>query len=664
MTYVHHKISKDFLEEIRSLNGVRRASQGKLTIQSTLDIKILEEKVQIIVDINWEDIPCFLIPNSTTDEIFNSAIFQIENLTSDLINALSQWELQFENLPAQPWRGQQKISIKERLRFGLTLNYPLTGSQILTKIESISQECEKRAKLLWKSVQDKIVVKQQSQLADYPSLFPQARAMKRRWVAWLGPTNSGKTYQAFEQLKKAKNGVYLAPLRLMALEGYEKLTEEGFKCHLSTGEERIETPGANLNSSTIEMVHLGKRIEIGIIDEAQMLSDPDRGWAWTQALIGLPAEQLLITGSPDVAPLLQILADMCGEELIIHTLSRKTPLHSCPNIRLHDIKKGDALVAFSRKDILAWREILGKQGKTVACIYGALGPEVRRHEAERFRNGEADVLIATDAIGMGLNLPIERVILTQGEKYDGRMSRDLNPSEVRQIGGRAGRFGFSKAGQVGMLEGSGKNQQWLDHKLHAPTYLTSKPYIQAPWSELNRIHQTMGLSTLKDLLIYAHSHLLDLSKTNPTDLERIIPFAQSLHRSGLALNVQHQYLGCPVGKEESDSFNQVIHWSQKHGKGERIPKPKIFAKQVQNIGDLKKAEEEAEILTAYLWLGLRWPEVYHMNEMVKQERKHLNELIEKGLRAQKLKKVCSICRSPLKTNHPHSKCERCWKKGR
>lgn len=665
------KISAQFVEQMRKIKGVKSASQSKLTAKLKIAVALFDEPLFITVEMGWddiEDIQTILLNKGSlkliTGQILLRAQKQIKMACKEWEEPLAQWTLQFENQIVEPWRAQQLSSLKERLRHGISVNWPLNVNQILQKIQFTSQECETKAKLLWKTVHAKTLVKQASQLANYPELFPVARSMKRKWTAWLGPTNSGKTYSAFEQLKNAKNGVYLAPLRLMALEGYEKLQADGYACNLRTGEERIDTEGAHLSSSTIEMVHLQRRIEVGIIDEAQMLSDSDRGWAWTQALIGLPAEHILITGSPDIAPLLEILAAWCGEELEIYRMERKTPLRAEKNISVSEIKKGDAVVAFSRRNILMWREVLGKSGIEVACIYGALGPDVRRNEARRFRSGEASVLIATDAIGMGLNLPIERVVLTAGEKYDGRDDRELTPSEVRQIGGRAGRYGLSKAGEVVMLEQSGMNQKWLQSKLDEPSWLTRKPYIQAPWSELERIQTTIGLSTLHDLLIYAHGELIDLSKTQPTNLEGLLPFAQRLNESGLAVDVQYQYLGCPIGKADSDSFQSVISWSKLHGRNGTIRAPKVFTKQTRTSEDLKQAETEAEVLTSYLWLALRWPEFYPMGEQARILRTSLNELIEQGLRERVLKKTCQICRAPLKANHLHAKCDRCWKKGR
>lgn len=288
--------------------------------------------------------------------------------------------------------------------------------------------------------------------ARFERLFPVARGLNRRLVLVIGPTNSGKTHRAIAALKTARDGVYLAPLRLLALEVMERLNAEGTPTTLVTGEEEIRTPGARHTASTIEVMDPDRPVEVAVIDEIQMLADPDRGWAWTAALMGVPAETVYILGAPEVRPLVERAAAHLGEPLEVVELDRKTPLTALDRrLDWPDIEPGDALIAFSRREVHAVRDTLLARGLSVAAIYGALAPAVRRREAARFLSGEADVVVATDAIGMGLNLPCRRVLFTALEKFDGTAVRPLTATEVKQIAGRAGRYGQFEEGFYGVV---------------------------------------------------------------------------------------------------------------------------------------------------------------------------------------------------------------------
>lgn len=288
--------------------------------------------------------------------------------------------------------------------------------------------------------------------ARFERLFPVARGLGRRLVLVVGPTNSGKTHRAIEGLKGAHDGVYLAPLRLLALEVMERLNAEGLPANLLTGEEAQTTPGARHVASTIEMMDPDRPVEVAVIDEIQMLADPDRGWAWTAALMGAPAETVYILGSPEARPLVERAAEHLGERLEVVELDRKVPLTMIDRrLDWAEVEPGDALIAFSRREVHAVRDTLRARGLSVAAVYGALAPEVRRREAARFLSGDADVVVATDAIGMGLNLPCRRVLFTALEKFDGKAVRPLTATEVKQIAGRAGRFGHFESGEFGLV---------------------------------------------------------------------------------------------------------------------------------------------------------------------------------------------------------------------
>ncbi|MBR0087684.1 MAG: hypothetical protein IJL98_08115, partial [Lachnospiraceae bacterium] len=278
---------------------------------------------------------------------------------------------------------------------------------------------------------------------NYIDLFPEARQMKRHFVLHIGPTNSGKTHDAMEALKSAGDGIYLGPLRLLAYEQYDTLNRDGVPCSLVTGEERFDMPGANIQASTIEMLDMDQDYEVAVIDEAQMLSDPDRGGSWTAAVLGVLAPEIHVCAAPGAEDLLVRMINDCGDTYEIVRHQRMTPL-ICETRRYHmekNTRKGDALIVFSRSNVHAVAAELHDRGFKTSIIYGALPYDVRHEQARLFSSGQTDVVVATDAIGMGMNLPIRRVVFLESEKFDGIERRPLKPEEIRQIAGRAGRFG-------------------------------------------------------------------------------------------------------------------------------------------------------------------------------------------------------------------------------
>ncbi len=181
-------------------------------------------------------------------------------------------------------------------------------------------------------------------------------------------------------------------------------------------------------------------VDVAVIDEIQMLDDIDRGWAWVNAIIGVPAKTVIMTGSVNALEAVRRIATYLGEELEVVKHQRKTPLEvMTKHTSLAALESGTALIAFSRKDVLQLKQKLQKKYK-VSVIYGNLSPEVRRDEAKRFREQKSDILIATDAIAMGLNLPIKNILFTTDTKFDGISRRKINVNEIVQIAGRAGRY--------------------------------------------------------------------------------------------------------------------------------------------------------------------------------------------------------------------------------
>ena len=283
--------------------------------------------------------------------------------------------------------------------------------------------------------------------------FAEVRELRRHFILHIGPTNSGKTFQALERLKEAACGVYLGPLRLLALEVYERMNEMGVPCTMRTGQECIEEEGSRVTASTIEMADFDENYDIAVIDEAQLVADTDRGHSWTKAILGLRAGEIHICMSPAAEQAVCHLVGLCGDDYEVRRYERKTELicEDRPFVFPDDVREGDALIAFSKKSVLDVAGRLEEAGVSSSVIYGSLPPEIRRRQTRLFNRGKTKVAVATDAIGMGLNLPVRRIVFLQTDKFDGVSRRPLRTSEIKQIAGRAGRFGIYDKGYVSAM---------------------------------------------------------------------------------------------------------------------------------------------------------------------------------------------------------------------
>lgn len=276
-----------------------------------------------------------------------------------------------------------------------------------------------------------------------------ARKLHRMFVLHVGPTNSGKTYDAIEDLKKNTPGTYLGPLRLLALEMFDKINDAGIPCSMLTGEESIPVEGAQIISSTIELCDFNASYKTAVIDEAQLIADKDRGASWLKAICLVNAELVHICMAPEALPFIEKLITSFGDPYNVVQHNRLAPLRYAGLCKGYgDFRPDDAIICFSRKSVLSTAAILEKHGFRASVIYGALPPEARRNEVRKYVSGENDIVVATDAIGMGISLPIKRVVFAETEKFDGKEFRPLTTAEINQIGGRAGRYGLNEFGEV------------------------------------------------------------------------------------------------------------------------------------------------------------------------------------------------------------------------
>jgi len=323
--------------------------------------------------------------------------------------------------------------------------------------------------------------------------FPETRQMKRHFVLHIGPTNSGKTFRSIERLKQANKGIYLAPRRLLALEIFDKLNYQGVPCNLRTGDSESFTPHANHCSAIIEMASFHDTFDVAVVDEVQMIDDPKRGNAWFRAIFGLKASEIHLCGAPHALEFLIRLIEECGDTYEIFRHERQTELvveeetFSFP----HSVRKGDALIVFSKSKVLEIANELKQAGIKASIIYGKLPAETRKRQVELFARRENEVIVATDAIGIGLNLPIERVVLLETEKFDGTETRPLTTQEIKQICGRAGRKGLYEKGFVNTI----KDKEHIKEQLTAVEPSITKSVV-SPTLDLTRL----SIGTLRQRL--------------------------------------------------------------------------------------------------------------------------------------------------------------------
>ena len=452
-------------------------------------------------------------------------------------------------------------------------------------------------------------------LDRYAAHFAEARALGRRITVVIGPTNSGKSHYALDRLAAAASGAALAPLRLLALEFQDALAARGVLASLVTGEERQVFPGAGHVACTVEMAHTSRTVDVAVIDEAQMLADPDRGAAWTAAIMGIPAREVIVLGAPDCLPLVRRIAELCDEPVEVVRLERKSPLRVATEaVGLAAVTDADAVVAFSRREIFALREQLAARGRTVAVIYGALGPEVRRTESRRFREGDAPVLVATDAIGMGLNLPIRRVVFSALVKWDGRQERSLTPSEVRQIGGRAGRYGQHEEGVVAVLAGCGdpaRLRALMETEPAPPADL--RPQVSPDRRIVAAIAEELGTNSLLETLRRIRGAVLRPSDPNYrlADLETQMEIAAVMDGTGLPLLDRWTYALCPVDVRDA-GIDRLLRWGLEHAAGDTVGVPAAGHLPAPDRADqaaLERAEKAAKRLVAWRWLAQHFPDL-------------------------------------------------------
>ena len=275
-----------------------------------------------------------------------------------------------------------------------------------------------------------------------------------RIIALLGPTNTGKTFVAIERMLDFKNGIFGLPLRLLAREVYDKCVNKvGVeRVALITGEDKIIPSSADYFICTVESMPKDKEVEFVAIDEIQMCADRERGHIFTERLLESRGKKLtMFLGSQVMENIIKELVDNVEFE----KKERYSKLSYSGIKKISRLDRKVAIIAFSIEEVYAIAELVRRQKGGAAVIMGSLSPKTRNSQVGLYQSGDVDYLIATDAIGMGLNMDINEIYFSSLKKFDGKKTRRLNPIEMSQIAGRAGRYkndgGFGTTGDCETL---------------------------------------------------------------------------------------------------------------------------------------------------------------------------------------------------------------------
>ncbi|BAU00764.1 hypothetical protein LR48_Vigan442s002900 [Vigna angularis] len=471
------------------------------------------------------------------------------------------------------------------------------------------------------------------------SWYPQARKKHRRVILHVGPTNSGKTYHALKQLESSASGIYCGPLRLLAWEIAKRLNKVQVLCDLITGQEREEVDGANHKAVTVEMADVSADYQCAVIDEIQMIGCTTRGYSFTRALLGIAADELHLCGDPAAVPLIQEILKITGDEVEVQFYERLSPLIplNVPLGSFSNVRNGDCIVAFSRKEIYSLKKRIEKEGKHLcSVVYGSLPPETRTRQASMFNDAssEFDVLVASDAIGMGLNLNISRIIFSATKKFDGFEVRDLTVPEIKQIAGRAGRYGSNfPEGQVTCLDED--DLPLLHSSLNSPSPILERAGLLPTFDLMymySRLHPRYGFYQIL-------AHFLDNAKLSENyfivNCDQLLKVAAVIDELPLGLHEKYLFCISPADMDDEILSQGLTQFAENYAKKGLVRLREIFTpgslKVPKTAGALKELESIHKVLDLYVWLSFRLEESFPDRELAASQKAICSMLIEEFL---------------------------------
>ncbi len=409
------------------------------------------------------------------------------------------------------------------------------------------------------------------------------------------------------------------------------------------------------------MADLKTHYDVAVIDECQMIADRNRGGAWTAAILGLCAEEIHACASPDAETLLTRIIAECGDELTVVRHERMTPLEvdkdgfQFPT----SVRPGDALIVFSKARVHAVAAELRSRGYKVSLIYGALPPDVRRNQADRFMRGVTEVVVSTDAIAMGMNLPIQRVVFLESEKYDGDVTRPLTDAEIKQIAGRSGRFGKY---EIGYVNAFGFKKE-VARALARPLLPLTEGVISFPDSLL-------GIPLPLTRILDQWLRMQDKGCFSKASTVRMAELAAMMETPKTDRHLLYRFLCIPFDEKEQDLLARWKAMYHAECQGIHIsvlPElPEMLDPESCTISMLDTLEADyrrCDLYYNYVRLFLEDPdpllaEIQRRKDLISQGIVHI-------LSTQKLQqRTCPSCRRRLPWNWPYRLCDTCHSIGR
>lgn len=517
-------------------------------------------------------------------------------------------------------------------------------------------------------------LKKISDLTEPAYWYTAAREMKRKIIYHAGPTNSGKTYSAMQSFTNGESGVYCGPLKLLASEVFAKTNKGSTKCDLVTGEERKYanedgTPSMHV-ACTVEMVNLDKKVDVAVIDEIQMIKDHQRGWAWTRAFLGLQAKEIHVCGDASSVKLISDLAFLVGDTFELRNYNRLTRLNYMSQAlqSLSRVEPGDCFVCFNKSDIFYLRKNLEAMGHEVAIIYGSMPPGVKLAQASRFNDPEdkLKILIATDAIGMGLNLNIRRVIFYSIKKpappmivdksaaasSSSRMSSSsdtmeleyISTSQALQIAGRAGRFNTQfQDGFVTTFHAA--DLPILMKILNTPLKETVKAGLNPTSDQIELFAYHLPSHSLSSLMkIFTSLCTIDNSRYFMCNFEDTMYLAEMIDHIPLELKARYTFTLSPISRKNGFLCSFFVKFVRMYSKNERVSIDYLkdllkwpFNVPTSNM-EMAHLENVYDVFDLYLWLSYRFPNIFTDVQQVHECRNRLEEVIFEGVKLSSVKK--------------------------
>lgn len=493
---------------------------------------------------------------------------------------------------------------------------------------------------------------------------------KTKFVLHVGPTNSGKTYECVEAIKRSNgNCAYLSPLRLLAYEIFDKLNSIDINTSLITGEDKILVENAKVVSSTIEMLDTRKKYDVVVVDECFMITDLSRGKSWLKTILEADSNEIHLISNLETKDVLIDLLTRLNRNYEVKEYFRKVPLtvsdyeFQLNKLKVNKHKNKILFIVFSRMSVLYNKHVIESiSNKNCSILYGNLPPEVKKEQMRRFVDGETDFCVSTDVVGMGLNLPCDIVCFLEITKFDGIQKRILNKTEMSQIGGRAGRFGLSERGIITSTDNNDLRN--IDKILKSGNIPNNKLYFGLTYEIFNLLEGNYNtrIHNFKSLKIIPNK-FDDLIKLQ--DTTEYVKLLQCDYVNKIEDDKKVWILiNLPV-KENNNSYFLLIAKSVYNNN--KIPLINLKKDELKSDKELEDCEQQLSKLDLYMSMSNHSEmeellDLEYLVDVVKQKENLVLNINDYLLDKKKMnKKFCSSCGKNVGIEWKHKNCDDCFK---